>query len=240
MNFKFGDGRKVASIEKVTIPATISEQLVRIRTAAVRKEIPLLLSERSMKKAETNIDFKTDTVSLFGSQQKLITTPSGYYAVPLGQGARMDKIQKGDLKITLVTKTIDINSKMKIPKKVHSQFSHPPPEKLIKLVCNAGINEDLKDAISEASERCEICTVYRKPGFNPVVSVSLAEEFDEVVAMDLKIFESNILHLVDHVTRFSAVAVVKSKDRNEIIKHLFRTWISIFGAPSKFFSNNGG
>ena len=33
---------------------------------------------------------------------------------------------------------------------------------------------------------------------------------------------------------------MKSKYRNEIIKHLFRTWISIFGAPSKFFSDNGG
>ena len=46
--------------------------------------------------------------------------------------------------------------------------------------------------------------------------------------------------MVDHVTRFSAAAVVKSKDRNEIIKHLFRTWISIFSAPSKFFNDNGG
>ena len=74
-----------------------------------------------------------------------------------------------------------------------------------------------------------------------MVSVSLAEEFNEVAAMDLKIFESSIiLHLVDHVTRFSAAAVLKSKDRNETIKHLFRTWINIFGAPSKFFSDNGG
>ena len=73
-----------------------------------------------------------------------------------------------------------------------------------------------------------------------MVSVSLAGEFTEVAAMDLKIFESSIiLHLVDHVTRFSAAAVVKSKDRNEIIKHSFRTWISIFSAPSKIFSDNG-
>ena len=154
----------------------------------------------------------------------------------------MDKIQKGDLKVTLVAKTIDINNKMKIAKKLHSQFSYPPPEKLIKLVSNAGMNdEDLKDAISEVSEKCEICKVYHKPGFKPVVSMSLAEEFNEVVAMDLKIFESNIiLHLLDHVTRFSAAAVVKSKDRNEIIKNLFHAWISIFGAPSKFYSDNGG
>ena len=136
----------------------------------------------------------------------------------------MDKIQKRDLKVTLVAKTIDINNKMKIAKKLHSQFSYPPPEKLIKLVSNAGMNdEDLKDAISEVSEKCEICKVYHKPGFKPVVSMPLAEKFNEVVAMDLKIFESSlILHLVDHVQRFSAAAFVKPKDKNEIIKHLFR------------------
>ena len=66
-NFKFGDGWKVASIEKVTIPATIGEQFVRIWTDAVREEILLLLSKKSMKKADTNIDFKIDTVSMFGS-----------------------------------------------------------------------------------------------------------------------------------------------------------------------------
>ena len=119
MNFKFGDGRKVASIEKVTIPATIGEQPVRIRADVVREEIPLLLSKKSMKKAETNIDFKTDTISMFGSQQRLITTSSGHYAVPLGQRATSE--------ITLIAKTIDINNKMKIAKKLHLQFSHPPP-----------------------------------------------------------------------------------------------------------------
>ena len=145
-----------------------------------------------MKKAETTIDFKNETVSIFGSQQELITT-SGHYAVPLGQRATMDKIQEGDLKVTLVAMTIDINNKMKIAKKLHSQFLHPLPEKLIKLVSNC----------SEVSEKCEICEVYQKAGFKPVVSVSLAVEFNEVVAMDLKIFESSIIpHLVDNVTSF--------------------------------------
>ena len=56
-NFKFGDGRKIASIEKANIPAMISEQPVRIRTDIVREEIPLLLSKKLTNKAETNIDF---------------------------------------------------------------------------------------------------------------------------------------------------------------------------------------
>ena len=47
-----------------------------------------------MKKAGTNIDFKTDTVSKFGSQQKLIATSSGHYAVPLGQRARSKRFKK--------------------------------------------------------------------------------------------------------------------------------------------------
>ena len=47
-----------------------------------------------MKKAETNIDFKTDTVSMFGSQQELITTSSRHYAVPLGQTAEWTRFKK--------------------------------------------------------------------------------------------------------------------------------------------------
>ena len=47
---------------------------------------------------------------MFGSQQELIITSSGHYAVPLGQRARMDKIKKGDLKVMLVAKTIFIKA----------------------------------------------------------------------------------------------------------------------------------
>ena len=39
--------------------------------------------------------------------------------------------------------------------------------------------------------------------------------------MDLKIFQSHtILQFIDHVTRFSATAAVKSKERNETINIL--------------------
>ena len=86
----------------------------------------------------------------------------------------MDKIQKGDLKVMLVAKTIDITNNMKIAKKLHSQFLHPLPKKSIKPVSNVGMNDGhLKDAISEVSEKFKICKVYRKPGFKPVVSVLL-------------------------------------------------------------------
>ena len=55
--FKFGDGRKVQSIMKVTIPAKISNTDVSIVTDLVNDDILLLLSKEAMKKVNTQIDF---------------------------------------------------------------------------------------------------------------------------------------------------------------------------------------
>ena len=52
----------------------------------------------------------------------------------------------------------------------------------------------------------------KRPFLKPVIATSLAAEFNEVVAMDIKVFRNYILHLIDHVTRFSAAAIVKSKE----------------------------
>ena len=52
----------------------------------------------------------------------------------------------------------------------------------------------------------------KRPFLKPVIATSLAAEFNEVVAMDIKVFRNYILHLIDHVTRFSAAAIVKCKE----------------------------
>ena len=59
--------------------------------------------------------------------------------------------------------------------------------------------------------------------------------------MDLKQCEGGwILHLIDHVSRYSAAALIKSKRKEVIIEHIFKIWISAFGPPSSHFSDNGG
>ena len=77
-----------------------------------------------------------------------------------------------------------------------------------KLISNAGLAED-KDLIAninKISKECQICRVYKRPFPNPVVKL-LATEFNKVVAMDIKVFRNMYeLHLIDHVTRFSAAA----------------------------------
>ena len=127
--------------------------------------------------------------------------------------------------------------------KLHSQFAHPSAEKLIKLISAAGMGDDLAliKAIKDVTYKCDICRSYRKSAAKPIVSMPLANEFNEVVAMDLKFYRGKIiLHLIDHVSRFSAAAIVSSKKPNEIIAKIFQVWISVFGPSKRFLHDNGG
>ena len=152
--FKCGYGRKV--------PSTIGGQKVSTRTDIVKEEICLLLSKESMKKANIHIDFANDKVTMFGNQQDLLTASCGHYAVSISERARIDRLGKSDTEITLVAKTVNMADKMKVARNLHSQFSHPSTDKLLKLINNAGLvdDEELKEAVIEISQTCEICKVY--------------------------------------------------------------------------------
>ena len=52
-NFKFGDGKVLASEKSVVIPCNIAVKNVSLKTDAVKSEIPLLLSKESMKAAKS-------------------------------------------------------------------------------------------------------------------------------------------------------------------------------------------
>ena len=59
--------------------------------------------------------------------------------------------------------------------------------------------------------------------------------------MDLKQFCGvYILHMLDHATRYSAAAIISSKQKEVIIDKIFKHWIAIFGTPNFFLSDNGG
>ena len=57
----------------------------------------------------------------------------------------------------------------------------------------------------------------KKPSTRLVVGLPMATKFDEVVDMDLKMINSQwVLHLIDHVSRFSAASFIKSEKPDEI------------------------
>ena len=123
--------------------------------------------------------------------------------MPIGERISLEELNEKKQRNILYAKTVDLSNKEKIANKLHSQFSHPTPEKLIKLISNAGLVEDkdLIDNMYKMSKECHICRVYKRPFLKPVVAAPLATEFNDVVAMDIKVYKNTcILHLIDHVT----------------------------------------
>ena len=129
----------------------------------------------------------------------------------------------------------------KTAQKLHKQFGHPTAKKLIDLLHKADIKEEnLEKEIHSVSANCEACVRYKRPSPRPIVSIPLANKFNESVAMDLKVWEGKyLLVMVDLATRYCAAAVVHDKQAKTIIKAFFGHWIAIFGAPTKILSDNG-
>ena len=132
--------------------------------------------------------------------------------------------------------------KRQIAMKLHKQFGHPKSLRLIDLIKTSGITDStFLDSMKELDQSCEICWPYKKPNLRPIFGFSLAHGFDETLAMDLKPCRNvYIFHLIDHVTRFSAGAIISTKRKEVIIDKIFKHWIALFGTPKLFLSDNGG
>ena len=68
--YKFGSGDPICSTKSVTIPCQIAGKNVNIECSIVSARVPMLLSKKSMKRAEMIIDFGKDEVTVFGKKHK--------------------------------------------------------------------------------------------------------------------------------------------------------------------------
>ena len=238
--FRFGDSEPVRSTKKALIPMMIGGKRLQLATEIVPSDVPLLLSKEAMKIAEAGIDFKSDSITLFGNKQPLICTTSGHYAIPITSTS----LNENSLEVNNVLLSISESDVNTTAKKLHKQFNHPSNKKMIDLVKTAGVeDEELFDAIVKVKQRCDTCKRYKHERPTPITTFPLATEFNETVALDLKIHEHTktyFLHLICHATGLSAASVIRSKKSGIVVDEVFMKWISIFGAPKMFLSDNGG
>ena len=125
--------------------------------------------------------------------------------------------------------------------KLHRQFGHTGSEKLVKLLRNAGIrNRKLELEIEAVTKGCETCMKFKRPVPRLVVALPMANKFNEVIAMDLKVWDKYyFLVIVDLATRYCAATVLTNKLASSVISGLFTSWISTFGGPEKILTDNG-
>ena len=245
-SYKFGDGTKIQALQNVVIPAKMGNTYIRINTDVVDKEIPLLMSRETMKKARMKIDCYNNRAQVFGGEELILNeTSKGHWIIPLTEGLQMlQKFEKGTIE-NITLNLYECQDNKKLAKRMHSNFAHPSSERLIRLVNSAdekwSNNNELKDAIKEVTERCVICRKHKKTPPRPVVGFPMATKFNECVAMDLKFYEGKIiLHMIDHLSKLSAGERIPSKEPKIIIKSIFKNWVSVYGPPNKFLSDNGG
>ena len=126
--------------------------------------------------------------------------------------------------------------------KLHRQFALPNPRALKRIIQNAGVqNKNLEKEIDLLSEKCLTCFKFQRRPPRPIVCTEWATEFNEMIAIDLKVWGKHyFLVIVDLTTRFCSASVINNKMPTTIVKALFLSWIVIFGPPQKILSDNGG
>lgn len=201
------------------------------------------MSKESIKRGKGRLDFEKDEITILGETLPLNVCTSGHYSVSL----LPDETQYSGSKIQNVLFTSPIkgtngNEEKKKVLKLHKQFAHPNPEKLKTLIRNSGVHDKvIETLVDEVSQNCDVCKRFMKPAPRPVVGFPLASEFNDTVAMDLKMINQRlILHMIDHATRYSMASLVPNKKPETIVQAVMSHWIRVFGTPKKFLTDNGG
>ena len=84
--------------------------------------------------------------------------------------------------------------------------------------------------------------IYKEPSHQPVAGLSNTSNFNDTIAMDLHQIGQNLRYFpfIDKFSHFSFATIVKTKSSKIFTETFLQNWISVFGPPSKIFSDNGG
>ena len=246
--FRFGDGKIYRSKNRYTLPIFIGGEKQFLRVDVIDLCIPLLISRSSLERANARIDIGNGTITLLGTEVPLTTSNSGHLCLSIGRSQYdHDHTETKRVFSSLFSSPFgmysDLDDLKRKVTKLHTQFAHPHPDRLIKLVKDSGIDDPkVVSAIKEVSSQCDTCRRFKKKPLKPAVGFPLASEFNQTVALDLKQFGPNlyILHMVDHLSRYGSACVIRNKKKETIVKGILEYWVRIFGSPNKFLSDNGG
>ena len=205
-----------------------------------------------MKDADSTLDFVSDCITMYGKRVALMHTSGSHYCISISSkpAAIMQPNHASSIKLFLTVDHLDkktIKEKHEIATKLHKQFGHHVDSiKLKQLLKDANITDKGLDAqIDSVTDNCDICDCYRKVRSRPVVSLPLAQDFSDCLALDLKFsnirnWQYTVLHMIDVFSHFSQATLSPSKHKDTIVQEILKNWVSIFGVPQSIFSDNGG
>ena len=240
-NFMFGNQGTLKSKGRYKLPVRIGGEMNILEVDIINSDIPLLISKSDMKKLGIALDLAEDKGSIMGKPLILETTSAGHYIVDL---IHNDDIILSEAHIVDLD-TADEKTQMKALRKIHSQFGHQRKRAFIDLLKGAGKwKESFAVMIDKIVDNCEGCLMRRRNPDRPVVALPIGKDFNEAIAMDLKIWDMNnniyILYIMDTFTRFIAAVIIRRKQPEEVVNALLMKWVQVFGTPALILTDNGG
>ena len=232
--FGGGDRREVLFICK--LPVQIGELRCFLEVSIIDCSLPLLISVKSLTRAKAVIDLSALTMFLpgAGSDIPLIETSTGHLTVTLLPSSSMPNEN-----LVLVSAQ---NVSDRDIEKLHKQFAHCSAKRFIKLIKNAGFQDNIDNRIEFVVSKCSVCLQYGRAGNRPKVGLPHSTDFNESVAMDLHQLGPKLwyFHVVDLFSKFSAGCIIRDKLATTIVSSFLRIWVYVFGAPKSTLSDNGG
>ena len=237
--FKFGNQGELSSIGFYRLPVKIGGANYKIEVDIIDSDIPLLLSKNEMRRLGIGIDMKRDKVTINDKPLVVNTTSAGHYIIDLldkGAVYNMNQVLMVDIK------RADEKEQKKVLEKLHAQFGHKSKQAFVNLLKAADKwEENYSKIIDSIIDGCEGCVLKRKTPDRPIVAMSMANDFNQILSVDLKIWKDKyILYMIDVFTRFTVGEIIKNKQPETIVQTIMRNWIKYFGIMGGIISDNGG
>ena len=237
-SFQFGNLGILASENSYKIPINPVGKISYVEIDIIDSDIPLLLSKKEMKKHQMTIFLQEDRAIIQGKSVPLRTTSAGHYILPLlNQGSYIaEEVFAINLK-----EASDLEKK-KALEKLHKQFGHRPKQAFTDLLKNADSwTPDMSVMIDNIIENCTGCIMRRRNPDRPAVAMSMASDFNEKVAIDLKHWKNGyILYCVDLWSRLTTAAFITRKEPRQVIDKIMSKWVAYYGVPACILNDNGG
>ena len=240
-NFMFGNQGTLKSKCVYQLPVRIGGVINTLEVDTISSDIPLLVSKNDMKKLGIALDLKDDKGYINGKPLTLHTTSAGHYIVDL---LNNDDVILSEAHVVDLDST-DEKTQVKTLRKIHAQFGHQRKRAFVDLLKGAGKwKEQFSAMIDKIVDNCEGCLMRRRNPDRPVVALSLGKDFNDAIAMDLKVWDMNnniyILYIMDTFTRFITATIIRRKSPSDVVNALLMKWVQVFGTPGLILTDNGG
>ena len=251
--FRFGDSRIFTSLgcAKLKLPIAAKDasdntitMWVHIDTDVIRADIPLLLSQKSLKALDCSIDFRNSLMTLNGSKARIMLDQQegNHLSLPVLKKKLGEKHEPDCILVTESAVGPKNMSEVELLR-LHRNLAHASPGSLFRVLKAAHyFNTEAQIKTVVDSRGCTQQNVHTQP---PLIKEHLPEFAGHTVCSDIfyplgEDAQKNPYALfVCALSRFTVAKPLKSITPKEVTACFLTNWVSYFGRCHVFLSDRG-